>query len=332
MIPFLVAAVVAALLTLGYVFRPLSGSRGAVGIALVAIGLASTAGLYLLIGTPDALDPARREPPRTLESAIVRLEQELRRDPKQAEGWRLLAEAYRTTGRAVDAATALARAVELQPNDPELLVQAAEARAQAAPGRRLDPQAVALLQRALAMDPAHQRAAWFLGIAQRQAGRPADAARIWEALLPRVDPGTATALRTQIDAARSDAGLPPLTEAPANEASPAAIRVAVDIAPEVRARLPAGTPVFVLARVPGGPPMPVAVERITVGDLPATVELDDVDGPMPTRRLSDVGRVEVIARASASGTANAGAGDVESAPVTAVPGSRIDVRIERVRR
>lgn len=326
---FIAAALLLGALALAYVFSPLLRQRPAVGAALVVAGLVATGGLYLLVGTPDALDPSRRETPRTLDAAIVRLEQELRRDPRQVEGWRLLADAYLANQRPADAARALGRAVELQPRDPDLLAQAAEARALAAPDRRFDAQALDLLRRALQMDPTHQRAAWFLGVAQRQAGQAADAARTWEALLARVDASTATALRTQIQAARKDAGLPPLPDAPA--ASAGAIRVSVDIAPALRRRLPADATVFVLAGTPDGPPMPVAVERLRLADLPATVDLDDADAAMPTRRLSQVGPVQVLARASASGSANAAAGDLESAARAARPGDSIELRIERIR-
>jgi len=327
---FVVGAILLALLTAAYVFRPLLARNGALGIAMAASTLVATAGLYALVGTPDALDPARRETPRTLEDAIVRLEQALRRDPQQAEGWRLLAEAYRSKGRTSDAATALSRAVVLQPKDPDLLAQAAEARALASPDRRFDAQAMAYLRRALEMDPAHQRATWFLGVAQRQSGEPALAASTWERLLTNVDAGTGAALRAQIDAARADAGLPPL---PAASADPTGrvVSVEVDIDASLRGRLPPSTTVFVLAREPGGPPMPVAVERLTVADLPARVELTDADGVMPTRRLSQVARVEVLARVSTSGSANAASGDIESAASPAQADEPVRLRIDRIR-
>lgn len=324
-------ALVLAVATLLLVFAPLLRGQRAAGIAFVTLGVVATAGLYALVGTPEALDPARRSTPQTLGDAISQLEQQLRRDPAQAEGWRLLAAAYKAQGRNVDAAAAYARVVELQPKDPDLLAQAAEARALASPERRFDRQAIVLLARALEMDPTHQRASWFLGIAHRQAGRPADAARTWEALLARVDADTATALREQIQSARADAGLPPLGEGGPVTAAGARVTVRVDIGDALRGRLPPSTPVFVLARAPAGLPMPVAVRRITLADLPAEIELTDSDSPMPSQRLSSLPRVEVIARASASGRANAGAGDLESLAVPVDVGKSVAVRITQVR-
>jgi cytochrome c-type biogenesis protein CcmH len=61
--------------------------------------------------------------------------------------------------------------------------------------------------------------------------------------------------------------------------------------------------------------MPVAVEKRSVTELPFTATLDDGDSPMPTRKLSQLREVELVARLSASGIANRQEGDIESKPV-----------------
>lgn len=324
---FVALALVLGLLVLGAVFAPLVRARGPVGIALVALGLVTTAALYAGLGTPAALDPAARTAPATLAEAVQRLEGELRRDPRQPDGWRLLADAYRAQGRMADMARAYARALELSPADPDLLAQAAEARALAAPDRRFDAEAVALLERALATTPEHERARWFLGVAQRQAGRPADAARTWEPLLARVQPGAAVALRQQVDAARAEAGLAPLPSAPTT----GAVGLRVEIAPTLRAQIREGAALFVLARRVGGPPMPVAARRLPANDLPVDVRLTDADSLMPTAKLSSLDRVEVVARIAQTGAANARPGDLESAAVEIAAGGSATLRIDRVR-
>jgi len=219
--------------------------------------------------------------------------------------------------------------VRYAPRDADLLAQAAEARALAAPDHRFDAEAMAYLRRALAMQPDHQRTRWFIGVAQRQSGKAADAAATWQALLADVDPATANALRPQIDAARADAGLPAL---PA-DAMPAerVLVVTVDIAPELRRALPADSAVFVLAREPGGMPMPVAAKRLRLADLPATLNLTDADSPMPTRRLSQLAKVEVLARVSRSGEANAASGDLESPAKLVATDARVALTIDHAR-
>lgn len=331
MAAFAITAAALAIGALAWVLRPLWRGRPALGGGLIAGLLCTTALLYLLVGSPRALDPAQREAPQTLVEAITRMEAELARDPRQIEGWRLLARAYLAEGRAADARDAFARALQLAPDDPDLLTEAAQARAFAAEGLRFDEQAVALLQRALTVDPHHQRARWFLGIAQRQAGDPAQAAATWQPLLSQVDVDTARSLFEQINLARADAGLPPVP-AEALPVPDSGITVSISVDPALAARYPDGASLFVIARQPGGSPMPVAVEKLQPTAFPLTVVLDDGDSPMPTLTLSQLERVEISARVSASGQAAAQAGDLASASVVVgvKPDAAVALVIDRV--
>lgn len=332
MTAFVIAAAVLAVVVLGLVLRPFwLGNRGA-ATAMMA-SLAVVAGLlYLLVGTPRALDPAQRRAPDTLADAIGQLQAELQRNPNQPEGWRLLARAQAAQGRVQEARDAYTQAVKLAPDEPDLLAEAAEARALADPNRRFDDAAVALLRRALEKQPMHQRARWFLGIAQRQAKQPAEAAKTWEPLLGVVEAGTAESLRAQINAARAEAGMAPLP--PAAAQAPSLLRVTVELGPEMQARLGANDVLFVIARQPHGPPMPIAAKRVPATGFPVTVELGDGDSPMPTMKLSQVATVEILARVSRQGTASRTAGDLESAPLPAQPkaGATYTLRVDHVAR
>ncbi|MEO5963682.1 MAG: cytochrome C biogenesis protein [Thermomonas sp.] len=316
MAAFIILAILLTLAVLAVLLRPLwRGARGvAIGVAVI-VGV-STLLLYQLVGTPQALNLTAVKAPETLGDAIAQLETELQRNPDQAEGWRLLAQGYQREEQPIKARDAYAKAVELAPKDAAILTEAAQSRALADDQRLFDPQAVALLQRALVVDPAQERARWFLGIAQRQAGDNAAAAATWEPLLSQVDAPTAASLRKEIDAARSDAGLPPLTK-PAVQALTPALVVNVSLDPELaaRIRLRGDAVVFVIARAVGGPPMPVAAEKHGVSELPFTASLDDSDSPMPTMKLSQMKEVELIARLSAGGSAEQQEGDLESKPV-----------------
>lgn len=314
---FLVLSALLTLAVLAGLLRPLwRGARGvALGIGIVV--LASTALLYPLIGTPLALEAGSLKTPETLGDAVAQLEAELQRDPRQPEGWRLLAQAYQRQDQASKARDAYAKAVELGPEDAGLLAEAAQSRAAASANRLFDAEAVAMLQRALQLEPDHQRARWFLGIAQRQAGDDAAAAATWEPLLAKVDSATAASLRKEIDNARAAAGMAPL---PAAVAAANALRVKVSLDPGFasRVRLRGDASVFVIARKPGGPPMPVAVEKRVLSELPFTTTLDDGDSPMPTSKLSDLREVELVVRLSESGEGNRQDGDIESKPVRVV--------------
>jgi len=193
-----------------------------------------------------------------------------------------------------------------------VLVEAAQARAQADPGKQFDDTALAWLQRARTLSPDAERASWLLGIALRQRGRNAEAAELWSTLLPRLEPGAAQALQAQIAIARKAAGQP--SHAPA--AAPALLQVRVQLPASLKAGdWPASTQVFVLARAVGGPPMPVAARKLPLAGFPATVGLGDGDSPMPTAPLSAHREVEVLARISRSGSANRSEDDLQTAPV-----------------
>ena len=327
---FVLAAAVLAVLVLGTVLRPVWRDSRVLAATMIASMAVVASLVYLLVGTPRALDPQQRRAPDTLADALVQLRAELDRNPNQPEGWRLLARAQAAQGRTTEARDAYARAVKLAPDEPDLLAEAAEARALANASRRFDAEAVALLRHALEVQPMHQRARWFLGIAQRQAGQPADAARTWEPLLAVVDANTAASLRVQVDAARAEAGLAPLPDAPAPAA--ALLEVTVELAPELQAQLRPGDVLFVIARQAKGPPMPVAAKRVPVAAFPMQVQLSDGDSPMPTSKLSQAGTVELVARISRSGDAARVAGDLESPAqsVTPAPGLRRTLRIDRI--
>lgn len=66
--------------------------------------------------------------------------------------------------------------------------------------------------------------------------------------------------------------------------------------------------VFVFAKAVGGPNFPLAAKRLTLEDLPITIQLSDADA-MTAAKLSDFTNVEVTARISTTGKPEASTGD-----------------------
>lgn len=335
---FIAIAAIVTLLVLVGVLWPLWHSSRRLFLALLTTMGIGTALLYQWVGTPAAIDMPRpmaattTTMPTSLDQAVNQLEAELKQRPDQAEGWRLLGRSYMSMERYLDARRAFETALNLQADDPDLLVETAQARMYTNPQRRLDADAVKLLRRALQLQPQNQRATWFLGISQRQQGQAAEAAKTWEPLLAQVDAATAASLRKEIDAARIEAGMPALPAvadaAPAvASANALQVKVSLDPAFAAKVRLDGNAQVFVIARQPAGPPMPVAVEKRSVTELPFTATLDDADSPMPTLKLSQLPEVELIARLSASGIANKQAGDIESKPVRVTLPAKVAVEL-----
>lgn len=321
MVGFVIAVVVLALLVFGVALRPLWREARGLTASVAVLLLAASAALYWLVGTPSAIQTPAERPatPRSLDEAIVQLRAALARNPDQAEGWVLLGRSLSSQQKFAEARDAFARAVALRPDEPDVLVAAAQSRMLADDSGRPDPQAMRLLEHALAVQPDHQRARWFLGVVQRQAGQSAKASETWEPLLRVVDASTRPGLLEQINAARQEARLAPI-QTPATPAADAAsgkriqVRVTLDAEFAKRAGLPGDTSVFVIGRA-ADTPMPVAVEKHALSELPLTITLDDGDSPMPTRTLSSLDTVQVLARLSRSGNAMRQADDVESVPV-----------------
>ncbi len=320
---FMAGAAVLAVVATGVTLWPLwrAGKRRIWG-SLVAMAMVATLGLYQLLGTPAAMQPQPEAAatPQTIEEGIAQLQDALKQNPERVDGWVLLARSQLEIGKIADAAAAYQRAVQLAPDEPGLLLEAAQTRAQADPKFLFDDTAQQWLARARQIAPDNERVIWLTGIVQRQQGQNEQAAQTWESLLPRLEPAAANALKAQIDIARgkapTSAQVGTATTTAAASTAGGGITITVTLAPALVERAAAGKEtMFVIARIPGGPPMPVAVERHPAQAAPLTVTLDDDDSPMPTQKLSALQEVEVFARLSASGNAMRGEGDVESVPI-----------------
>ena len=303
-------------------------------------------------GPADAAAPADGAAAPTLEEATSGLAERMRETPDDLGGWMLLGRAYKSMQRFADAREALANAHRIAPDDADVAVEYAEALTLASNSRRIEGEAAALLDRALAQQPTHERGLWLKGIQAYQAGDFAAAAETWERLrgsLPanadvhaslaeRIADARARAQRPA-DAASTS---PPTSLAPAQADSagtPGArtegaprLLVEVDIAPDLKAKLEPNDVLYVFARAPAGPRMPVAIQRLAASALPLTVTLDDSTSMLPQMTLSSLPEVVVGARVSHSGQAVPQPGDFEvlSAPVRSNRREPLRLLIDRV--
>ena len=314
MTSFLIGAALLVALALAFVLPPLwRQARGSALVLLLAIPVL-TVGLYRSVGEPDALDPANIETPTTLEGAIAQLERRLEAEPGAVEGWVLLGRSRMAQQRWTEARDAFAKAYAIVPNEPDLMVEYADAQMRAAPDGRFPASATALLEQVVAASPTHQRGLFFLGAQRLQAGQPAEAAEIWGRLLPLLDPQTALALKPQLDQARQLAGLPPQEDAPAAAGPTLTVRIA--LAPALAERVGDDDILYVFARTTDGAGLPVAVKRLPARGFPITLTLSDADGLMPAQKLSMQSDVRVVARISKTGDAAAAPGDLEAGAIS----------------
>ncbi len=98
--------------------------------------------LYVVLGTPAALDPAAREGQQAsaaeIEKMVDALAAKLEKDPGNLEGWAMLGRSYMVTGRFADAAKAFDKAGAAMEASSEMMLQVAELSAELNQGR-VDP-------------------------------------------------------------------------------------------------------------------------------------------------------------------------------------------------
>lgn len=264
-------------------------------------------GLYLHYGAIDKVELTREfaQPPVSLADMTQRLERAAAAQPDSAEGLYFLGRAYMAQDRSADAAKVFERTVALAGRQPELLGQWAQAQ-YFANNKQWSPQLQALTDEALKLDPKEVTSLGLLGIAAFEGQRYQEAIDYWNrllALLPEKD-NSRSALQGGID--RAAEKLKEGGGAVAPIAKTAVMKVRVDLAADVKARALPTDSVFIFARAVSGPPAPLAAKRVTVADLPVTVELGDADAMMPQLKLSNSPEVQLVARISRAGQPTAG--------------------------
>ncbi|HEY3636413.1 MAG TPA: tetratricopeptide repeat protein, partial [Caldimonas sp.] len=293
-----------------------------------------------------------------IEAMVDQLAARLKQNPDDAQGWTMLARSYTVLGRFDEALPAYARASELQPNNPQLLADYADAVA-ATKGSANNPQSIALIARALKADPKHPKALALSGTVAYERGDYAIAIAEWQKIADQLPPGSDLNERVQASIAdarqRASAGAaaPATDNAPFSGAKQAAARTAsapapastttakaaagssvsgvVTLDPALAAQAAPGDAVFVFARPVSGGRMPLAVLRAKVKDLPLSFTLDDSMAMSPSMTLSSASRVTVGARISKSGNAIPQPGDLAGEASDVTPGAKnVEIRIGTV--
>jgi cytochrome c-type biogenesis protein CcmH len=145
--------------------------------------------------------------PEQINQMVERLAEKMKANPADLAGWARLARAYKVEGRLAEAEQAFAKAGKLVDGDPDLLTQYADllaTRSNSIEGRPL-----ALVTKALALNPKHPMALMMAGSAAYRRADYAQAVAHWEKVLPVLEPGSsdATQVRAEIADARAKGGL-----------------------------------------------------------------------------------------------------------------------------
>jgi len=334
----------------GHSSKRKGGQITAAVLVCVFVPIAAGA-LYLHLGNPAAITQSRVAPasvaattaegqnPPALEELLPQMEERLNQQPDDIEGWRLLGRSYLSVGDFGKARSAFEKALALDENDVPTLAQLAESIAMAQQGD-LSGEPLEYISRANEMDPDNEHALWLLSIARQQVGEHESALEGFDRLADQAQ-GNAEALATieqmRIRSVEALSGTSPAEKAsqpvessPTTETSASdnvSISVNVNISELARSASTDDQVVFVYAIATDGPPMPLAVSKISVNDLPASVTLDNSMAMIPDMNLSAFPSVTIGARVSTTGNAIAQSGDWFSEALDISPADMEDVEL-----
>lgn len=309
-------------------------------VLVVLIPLASV-GLYWKLGNMDVFLPqdehATAEGFGTVLSAtaLKELEDKLAKNPRDPQGWLLLARSYVELERYGDAVKAYDKLTQLVPNEAQLWADYADAMAMTQ-GQSLLGDPTKLLDRALEVDPKNPKTLALAGTAAMERGDYPAAIKYWEDLLqqmPNKNSEDAKMVASGVQQARNFlaqiksgkrpmvAQQSPVAEQP-RQAAPGKERISgtIVLGDAIKDKASPEDTVFVLARAADGPPMPLAVVRKQVKDLPLRFTLDDSMAMSPRMKLSGFDKVVVVARVSKSGNAMPQSGDLQGMSAVLKPG------------
>lgn len=283
-------------------------------------------------------------PQMSIEEAIGKLQQRLKEEPDNAEGWFMLAKTFMTIQQYSQAVSAYEKTIELVGEDPQLLLRYADALAMSE-GGRLTGKAKPVIDKVRQLVPDSPTVLWMAGTAESQQGNFAEALRLWYPLrsMLQSEPEALAQLEQLIGQAEAQlpaeqvaelkASMPVVAETAPDTGSQAEIVVSVELDPALKDRVSDEDTLFIFAKAVDGPPMPLAAVKQTAAALPLTVTLSDAMAMMPQMKLSSFQQVTISAVISKSGQPGAKAGDLfaQVSPVSTSTGEKVSLLINQVK-
>lgn len=176
-------------------------SRIWLGLGVAAVVTVPAIALYAFIGRPDLATVESRmgatakgqvsqdtTPGSSMADMIAQLQDKVRQNPKDAEGWQTLGWAFMHIRQPKDAAQAYTRAVSLAPDNADYRSALVEATIQSGSGK-ISEETVAELRRVTTANPSDARARFYLALYKDQQGDHRGAITDWITLLKSAPAG-----------------------------------------------------------------------------------------------------------------------------------------------
>lgn len=298
------------------------GRRSALIVGLVSFALVPAAAVYLYQqwGSMDDVEQYRAmqdvmasegDRVEQMTQLTAQLRERLLAKPENTDGWAMLGRSYMRLEQYENAAWAFEQLAGQVTDDTKAEATAWGLSAQALffnSQGELNEQVTRAIGKARSLDPDEVNALGLLGISAFSSENYEQAISYWERIVEVApDHPQIASIREGIREAAQRLG----RDVPQPEtATGAGVTVRVEVSDAFAGDIPSDTTLFLFARSTDSQNrVPLAVARLTAGELPAEIRLDDRYTMSPENRLSEASEVVLIARLSRSGNAAPQAGD-----------------------
>ncbi|MFS1526175.1 c-type cytochrome biogenesis protein CcmI [Microbulbifer sp. 2304DJ12-6] len=247
-------------------------------------------------------------------ATVARITRQLKdwvqKHPEDLRSRYVLAQRLLVAGDIAGAVSAYRFVVEREPQAASVKAELAQALFFAG-GSKITEEIRLLVKQVLESQPTDGTALGLAGIAAYEDKDYRQARDHWQSALQQLEHGSAAAEALAAGVARAEQALAEHSKTALEPASSvalggAAIRVQVSLSGEIAAD--SATPVYIYARSTDSP-LPLAIVRLSAGQLPVEVVLDESRAMMPGRSIASVDSVQLVARLALHGDARPVAGD-----------------------
>lgn len=298
------------------------------------VGSADDVALQILQQEKAQLDyqdmvQSRNPDPARAQALISEYKARVKAEPESAQYWFLLARTQMEVSNFTEAVQSYQQVLKGDPKSSMIMAELAQAMF-LRDGSKMSSPVADLAKSALTLDPKNTMALGLAGIDAFSKNNYREAINYWQRTVDLIgsESSGGQAYAVGIERAKQEyiAGGGNLEDLTMK--SPYAVHISVSLGDRAKTR--PDQIVFVYARAWKGSPMPLAIARIRVSDLPTLVMLDETMAMSPMATLANTPEIEVVARVSTDGTAQAKPGDwqVTQGPISmkAIP-EKIDLHI-----
>jgi cytochrome c-type biogenesis protein CcmH len=261
--------------------------------------------------------------PATMRQTVEKLARSMEQQPDNHEGWFMLGQLYHGQSEYEKAADVFKRLSLVYVGDSGLASYYAESLF-LADGRKITARVDEAIKKALALNPHDLTMLEIRGMDAFQKSEYSAAHRYFTTALSIAKGPRAKLIQQALDRLESQTGVTgtkanaqiaavQTEEAEVSGEAPAVAR-SLEVLVEIDSQVDVNSEssVFIFARAITGTKMPLAVQKMKVTDFPQLIKLDESMAMMKGMGLANFDLIEVVARISSSGIANASPDDYEA--------------------